>query len=1228
MNRPCFLVSLVGFASVAAAQANEPDIESVVIDGEELLGFRSYAAHVALTVDIDGVALVDFGGGDAAAFGVAGDAGTSEPVPGGIAFSSGNDQQQWWLETSSGIEHVITVAQPIAAPFVVPFISIGLAAEVADGSHVNLRDADGQVRATYEGLLVWDAFHRTQDAEMVQHGDSFAVEVWPDADAIGPFTVDPILRVPSTTLSLPASPHPRASFGFATAVGDFLNRGVRDVLVGQPSFGVDVVTASADDSGAGQTVVITTVAAHGLLVNDTVDLAGCSQSSYDRETPASYSSTSDLGYVVAQVISPTSFRTNRSDTNPADSPVATGCSLIRKPHTGRANILWGAANGSGPTFPLGLQFEPDTTRHAQCGVAVAVGDADDNGYDDIFVLCAPNKVVAAPGSGRIALYLNGGPASPGSFNTTPDAIFVPPSGAFLDRDPTLVVHDLDGGGAEIFSTSGIGVSSTVLNVFRYDAIGGVQTTIQPPIPLAAHTRTKASLAVIELANGEQALATLPDLGRLTLTISAIDEDASGAKVLITTTAAHGAVTGQLLQVANANVGGRTFDGAYTVEQVLSPTQLRTTAPDPGVDNDPAGTAGTLETGGLAQTLIYSLDPATHLLLTAPANVLKVPLAPLPLLQSESFMALATGDFDGDERSDVAMGLSNNDEVLVFSANGNNSWSQSPTSIVSTFQTLLYGSSVYADDFNADSHDDLLICDPTDPADVNGGGRCYLFGGSPFGLNTTVDRFAPPNTPGLVGLGKESLGWHPWRFSSADIYGDGASDLVVPHPNLSRFTVHDGDRANVDRDFNFASVESGLVNGFLGSSGDFNATAAFDVNSDGFDDLIAGSPTTRTVFLWFGGSTMDSTPDWCVQGPANEGFGAAVAAGDFAGAGGTPQIAVGAPGAFAGPLANAGRVHIFTGPFNTCNLTANPQPQASYFRHGVTAEGQFGSSLANAGTALSTQGDGLVVGAPNKLGGSPSYVAVFGSDNSTGLGGGIFFNDVDVGCTGLGTHVANAGNVHPESQRDDVLISANRCTVNGFANAGKVFLLKSTVSSLQLSSWSFSAGQAGAQTGPVAGVGDTNQDGFDDFAVAAPLLDTNSTDNGRLFVFHGVGTGTPSTTASRTMSTSYSSNCGTTIAGGVDFNFDGVDDVIVGEPSYDGADVDEGRVRIFFGGRGSTIDAVADLEIQGNCTGCRLGAGLAAFDVNNDNYGDVAVARPGLSNPTTKEGQIQVRIGRW
>ena len=199
-----------------------------------------------------------------------------------------------------------------------------------------------------------------------------------------------------------------------------------------------------------------------------------------------------------------------------------------------------------------------------------------------------------------------------------------------------------------------------------------------------------------------------------------------------------------------------------------------------------------------------------------------------------------------------------------------------------------------------------------------------------------------------------------------------------------------------------------------------------------------------------------------------------------------------------------------------------------------------------------------------------------------------------------------------------------------SGVGKAFLLKSQTSpALAVSSWNFTAGQAGGGTSVVAGIGDVNKDGAADFAVGTPLFDQFGTlDNGRVDIFHGSLTGTPDTTADQTLgTTAATAQFGAALAGG-DFDFDGFSDLLVGAPRWDGSFTDQGRVRVYGGGP-SGIGTAIDVVQFGSCAACRLGQAVVGLNVNGDvGYADAAFSEPGASNGSANEGQVHVRIGEW
>jgi hypothetical protein len=109
----------------------------------------------------------------------------------------------------------------------------------------------------------------------------------------------------------------------------------------------------------------------------------------------------------------------------------------------------------------------------------------------------------------------------------------------------------------------------------------------------------------------------------------------------------------------------------------------------------------------------------------------------------------------------------------------------------------------------------------------------------------------------------------------------------------------------------------------------------------------------------------------------------------------------------------------------------------------------------------------------------------------------------------------------------------------------------------------------------ASAGDLNADSFSDLIVSG-LSQTK--------VFFGGPT--PNATADLILARNF-----VTVAGAGDVNGDGVDDFMLGDSSDDTGGTDAGRVSVFYGG--STVDLIEDLYFVGNSPGRRLGRVVAA-----------------------------------
>ncbi len=145
---------------------------------------------------------------------------------------------------------------------------------------------------------------------------------------------------------------------------------------------------------------------------------------------------------------------------------------------------------------------------------------------------------------------------------------------------------------------------------------------------------------------------------------------------------------------------------------------------------------------------------------------------------------------------------------------------------------------------------------------------------------------------------------------------------------------------------------------------------------------------------------------------------------------------------------------------------------------------------------------------------------------------------------------------------------------------------------------------------VAAAGDLNGDGFADFLVAATRADATFADAGRAYVYLG-GTRLDSLPDAVAAGRTPAGLAGTTFAGVGDVNDDGYDDWLLGSPNYDTGAPPRfpGKAWLYFGG--AALDAVADRTLDmpsGQSNSALFGTAIARLgDVNADGYPDFLVS---------------------
>ena len=390
----------------------------------------------------------------------------------------------------------------------------------------------------------------------------------------------------------------------------------------------------------------------------------------------------------------------------------------------------------------------------------------------------------------------------------------------------------------------------------------------------------------------------------------------------------------------------------------------------------------------------------------------------------------------------------------------------------------------------------------------------------------------------------------------------------------------------------------------GAAGDFYGTAlagGHDVDGDGRPDFVIGARNADVVALNGGRVEVRSGAGgglvWALDGTvAGERLGHAVGLVGDMGGDGRSEVLVGAP--FNGMNAwNGGLARVVSG------LDASPVHHVA----GAMQFGLLGSSVTGCGDV---DGDGVpdfVVGAPDEdAGGTDSGVFYVHS----GATGGVLWALIGLNSGDrMGRSIAGAGDVNGDGHAD-VIGGADREAVGGLLRAGVARVASGPNGALLFVKQGTQAeGRLGFS---VAGVGDVNGDGRDDFAASAIGETPNGTDSGRVYVWSG----TTGAVLHVFEGAQAGDQLGYSIAGIGDVDGDGRPDILVGAPGEQGG---RGAARVYSGASGALLHVTF-----GDAPGDRLGEAVANVgDVDGDGLTEWAVGAPFASVNGASSGRVLV-----
>jgi len=405
--------------------------------------------------------------------------------------------------------------------------------------------------------------------------------------------------------------------------------------------------------------------------------------------------------------------------------------------------------------------------------------------------------------------------------------------------------------------------------------------------------------------------------------------------------------------------------------------------------------------------------------------------------------------------------------------------------------------------------------------------------------------------------------------------------------------------------------------------------AGDLNNDGFQDVIVGAPGYKSnegaVFAFYGSANGLNPRSYTIleKHVADGKFGMFLSGGGDVNGDGFDDIVVGTP-FYSGDFGyDQGAIYVFYG------SSAGVQTTPDIFDE-IQNNGYFGISVAIAKDLNGDGYDDILVGADKTSapGGMPTD---FNDGLVTVINGGpwgILFTPITeiyspATTSSFGIKVSGAGDVNGDGYNDMMVGDGDSVYVyhggpNGVYNPPSRIL---------------GGPQGNSYFGvSMAGGGDINKDGYDDVVIGdrnyTDYSGSYHPECGAVHIFYGSLTGLSTTPSDIIKYNQDNAHFGHKVEFAGDINGDGASDIIVsavGQSNWRITAPDDGTVFVYLGGSGG-LNKTPVSTITSNKSLSTMGSGIAGADVNGDGKSDIIAGAQNYMNRYSNEGLILVFKG--